>query len=73
MALLGIRDRSLWVASLVVLLAMLPLIPLWVQYATVIRGTTVGLAYSILNLPLVLLPVAALPFRSSQPRPAAAS
>ncbi len=53
-----LRFRETWKAGAIAALAMLPLVPLWFDYVTVIRGTDLGLGYSLLNLPLVLLPLA---------------
>jgi hypothetical protein len=56
---LGARRRSTWIAAALVALAMLPLLNLWIDYISVIRNTDVGLRYSVLNLPLVAIPVIA--------------
>jgi hypothetical protein len=59
LALIGARDRRWWLAVGALALAALPFGGLWFDYLTVIRGSPVEPTYSLLNLPLVLLPIAA--------------
>jgi len=59
LALLRARSRTLWLALAIVAAISLPMLGLWLQYATVIRNTDIDLLYSVLNLPLILLPVVA--------------
>lgn len=57
LAVFGIRDRRTWVGGLAVGLVALAFGGLWLDYLTVIRGTDLTPGYSLLNLPLVALPV----------------
>lgn len=59
LGLLWLRDRRTRIAALGIGLAMLPLLPLWLQWFSVVRQIDGGLAYSIGSLPLVLLPTVA--------------
>jgi hypothetical protein len=59
LALLRARSRMLWLALAIVAGFCLPLMGLWLQYATVIQTTDIDPFYSVLNLPLILLPVMA--------------
>jgi hypothetical protein len=59
LAAIGVTRRSWWVAALVFALFNVPLIPLWLQWITVIRNSTVTAEYSLANLPLITLPVVA--------------
>ena len=58
-ALVGIRKRSWWLALCVLALLALPFGALWVEYATAIRNSNGGLAYSLPFVPMMLIPVAA--------------
>lgn len=57
LAVLGIRHVQVWRAGVVAAIAMLPLLPLWLDYVSVIRNAGLDFSYSLLNLPLVVLPV----------------
>ena len=59
LAAIGITRRSWWVAAVVFALLNVPLIPLWLQWISVIRNSTATLEYSLANLPLITLPVVA--------------
>jgi len=59
LAAIGITRRSWWIAAAVLAALNVPLIPLWLQWITVIRNSTVTAEYSLANLPLITLPVVA--------------
>ncbi len=59
LAAIGITRRSWWVAAAVFAPLNVPLIPLWLQWISVIRNSTVTAEYSLANLPLITLPVVA--------------
>ena len=66
LGLIGVRRRSTWIASGVALAFIVVTIPLWVQWWTALANNTgLGVAYSVLNLPLVLLPAIAWLARSA--------
>lgn len=58
-ALAGIRRRSWWVAALFLGLVSLATLPLWVDFLTVIRNSDAGPAYSLPDIPPMLIPVVA--------------
>jgi hypothetical protein len=58
-ALLGARRRSWWIALAVVAALNVVALPLWLEYAAVVRNSDLRLDYSLLNLPLVGLPAIA--------------
>lgn len=68
LALIGVRDRWWWVALAVSLLLSLAFLPLWVDYVRAIRDSDVGLAYSLRELPFLLIPVVAWLSSSCRPR-----
>jgi hypothetical protein len=55
-----LRPHNLRWVTILGLLASLPLAALWIDYATIMQNARVGLDYSVLNLPLVVVPVIAL-------------
>jgi hypothetical protein len=55
-----LRPRSLGWAAVLGIVASVPLLASWIDYATIMANARVGLDYSILNLPLVMIPVIAL-------------
>jgi hypothetical protein len=59
LALIGITRRSWWMAAAVFAVLNIPLIPLWLEWTTVIRNSTVTAEYSLANLPLITLPIVA--------------
>ena len=59
LALIGITRRSWWIAAAVFAVLNIPLIPLWLEWTTVIRNSTVTAEYSLANLPLITLPIVA--------------
>lgn len=59
LALVGVRCRSTWLAAAAGLAFMAVTLPLWVQWWTAIGNAGLGWGYSLLNLPLVLLPAVA--------------
>jgi hypothetical protein len=63
LAILSIRRRSFWIATGLVSLASLPLLPLWLDWLTVLRNASSwphdNLAYWIDNVPLLAIPVIA--------------
>lgn len=58
-ALIGIRSRWWWVAALVGLAVSVAMLPLWLDYLTVMRNfhDARGLLYSLDDVPLVLVPI----------------
>jgi hypothetical protein len=56
---IGITRRSWWIAAAVFAVLNIPLIPLWLEWTTVIRNSTATFEYSLANLPLITLPVVA--------------
>lgn len=53
LGIVALRDRRAWIAGVLFLLAMLPLLPLWLEWAQVITNNDgLGIGYSLLNLPL---------------------
>ena len=71
LALIGIRRRSWWVAAAAVAAVSLPMLPLWLDYVTVVRNSQLRVDYSLLNLPLVVLPAIAWLGRARPAEPAA--
>lgn len=59
LAFIGVRRRRWWIAAVVFALANLPLLGLWLDYPTVMRHSSVAWYYSLGDLPMVLIPVAA--------------
>jgi hypothetical protein len=59
LAAIGITRRSWWVAAGVFAALNVPLIPLWLEWISVIQNSTVTAEYSLANLPLITLPVIA--------------
>lgn len=59
LALLGVRHRSTWLAAAAGLAVAVLVLPLWFQWWTAIGNADLAPTYSLLNLPLVLLPVIA--------------
>ncbi len=57
--LIGIRRRSWWIAAAVVAIASVPLLPLWLQWPTVMRNSSSTFDYSLGNLPMTALPFVA--------------
>jgi hypothetical protein len=70
-ALLGIRRRTWWIALSVVAAVNVVGLPLWLEYLAVVRNSQLRLDYSLLNLPLVVLPAIAWLGRSRRPEVAA--
>ena len=58
-ALIGIRARSWWIAAGLLILLSLPLLPLWLDYPTVMTNSTAKFWYSFGNLPFFVLPIVA--------------
>jgi hypothetical protein len=56
---IGIRHRSWWIGAAVVALICLPFGTLWFDWISVIRNAPKDLAYSVLNVPWLLVPVIA--------------
>ena len=61
-----LRPRSLGWAAVLGLVASVPLLASWLDYATIMANARVGLDYSLLNLPLVMVPVIALAGRPAE-------
>jgi hypothetical protein len=59
LALIGVRDRSLWIAAAITGGLSLLFLPLWFQWIDVVRGAGIAPSYSLLGLPLILIPVVA--------------
>lgn len=62
LALLGLRDRRWWLVGIALGVMSLPLLPLWLDWITVIRngtGERANLLYSLLDLPLYAMPLVA--------------
>ncbi len=57
--LMGVRHRSWWIALAVLVVVALPFGGLWGQWLAVLLHAPGGLLYSVLGLPLVLLPIVA--------------
>jgi hypothetical protein len=66
LALLGIRKRSWWIAVGILIVAAVPFGNLWLDYLTVLRNSSVPLAYSVLDLPLACAPIIAWMGRSDR-------
>ncbi len=58
-ALIGIRSRRWWLATLILVLSSVPFLGLWLLYPQVMRNSSAQFSYSLSNLPFVLLPVVA--------------
>ena len=59
-ALLGVRDRSWWIALAILIVVSLPFGALWIDWITAVTNSTgVGLLYSLQDVPILLLPVIA--------------
>lgn len=59
LGLVAVKHRSTWVAAFFALLFVLATIPLWVEWSKVISNAGLQWWYSLLNLPLVALPLIA--------------
>lgn len=59
LAVIGINRISWWFMAAILVVLSLPLLPLWVQFPTVILNSTSGALYSIGNLPFMCLPLLA--------------
>lgn len=63
-ALLGIRDRRWWLALAVLAIASLPFGTMWTDWVTVVLNSrNGGIAYSLQDVPILLLPIIAARFR----------
>lgn len=71
LALVAVRNRWAWVAGAIVAVPMLLMLPLWLDWLRVIANASLPLTYSVLNLPLVLLPAVAWAARAGRPRQSA--
>jgi hypothetical protein len=58
-AVIGINRISWWFMAAILVVLSLPLLPLWLQWPTVIANSTSGALYSIGNLPFMCLPILA--------------
>jgi len=58
-AVIGINRISWWFMAAILVVLSLPLLPLWLQWPTVITNSTSGALYSIGNLPFMCLPILA--------------
>lgn len=69
-ALVGVRHRSFWVGMAVFAVVSLAFWPLWWEWLTAVRnGQGLGLAYSLPNLAMPLIPVVAWVTRARNPTP----
>jgi hypothetical protein len=62
LALIGVRGRAWWLAAGGLAVLSLALVPLWIEYVTVVlnaRGPRASLFYSVTDLPLMLIPIVA--------------
>lgn len=67
LALVGARQRSWWACWLVLGLVSLLMIPLWVDYLTVVRNSVLPWNYWVNSVPVVLAPVVAWLGRTTGP------
>jgi hypothetical protein len=58
-ALIGINRRRWWVAMGILGLAAVPFGAMWLDYATVIRNSSLSASYGLINLPLMVAPLIA--------------
>ena len=58
-ALIGIKRRRWWVAMGILCLAAVPFGAMWLDYATVIRNSSLSASYGLINLPLMVAPLIA--------------
>jgi hypothetical protein len=58
-ALIGVNRRRWWVAMGILCLAALPFGTMWLDYATVIRNSSLSASYGLINLPLMVAPLIA--------------
>jgi hypothetical protein len=58
-ALIGIKRRRWWVAMGILCLAAVPFGTMWLDYATVIRHSSLSASYGLINLPLMVAPLIA--------------
>lgn len=56
---LGVRDRSWWIALLLLVIVALPFASYWQQYPTITRNSSAQFLYSFGNLPFFLVPIVA--------------
>lgn len=59
-ALLGITTRGWWIVVVALAVATLPLLPLFFQYLAVLRDSNATIAYSLQDVPIVLVPLIAM-------------
>jgi predicted DCC family thiol-disulfide oxidoreductase YuxK len=59
LAFVGARRRTWWLAAALLAIAAIPFGSLWIDWFNVVRHSPGDLAYSLLALPLVLLPLIA--------------
>jgi hypothetical protein len=70
-ALFGIRSRRWWIALAIFGIASLAMLPLWLDYLTVLRNGRLDLLYSVGHVPLMLIPLLA--WLGRRPKPPGAS
>jgi hypothetical protein len=58
-AIIGIRHRSFWIATAALAALSLLMLPMWLDYLVVLRNLSIGGAYSLGSVPLLLVPVVA--------------
>jgi hypothetical protein len=59
LALLAVRERRVWIAGTIAAPVMLPFAALWIDWLTVIRNGGLSWSYSLVNLPLIVMPAVA--------------
>jgi hypothetical protein len=59
LALVGSAKLRTWIGGALLAIAMVPMIGLWRDYIAVVRNSNIEPGYSLLNLPLVILPLIA--------------
>lgn len=58
-ALLGVRDRSWWIALLLLAALSVPFGALWIDWLVAVANSEAGLLYSLQDVPILLLPIIA--------------
>jgi hypothetical protein len=69
LALVGARHRSFSTGGMILALASLAMLPMWLDYLTIIRNVSIPWDYSLGTIPVLLLPIVGWWARTSAPRP----
>lgn len=56
-AILAVRRREAWIGGIAIVVLSLPMLPLWIDYATAMRNVSIPLEYSLGSIPLMLVPI----------------